>query len=105
MTGLTLPITDYDQNSTGGSAVIGGFVYRGTAIPALAGTYVFGDLSAGIVWGLKENSSGAWVRTEILRHNRTVSAFGQDADGELYLVDYANGAPGAGEILRLVAAP
>ena len=75
-------------------------MYRGTAIPALVGTYVFGDLSSGHVWGLKQDSSGAWVRTVILEHNRTVSAFGQDADGELYLVDYGNG-----EILRLVAAP
>lgn len=100
MTGLILPITDYDHGAAGGTSVIGGFVYRGPAIPALVGTYVFGDLSSGRVWGLKQDSGGNWVRTVILNHNRTVSAFGQDAAGELYLVDYGNGA-----ILRLVAAP
>jgi glucose/arabinose dehydrogenase len=100
MTNLILPISDYDHSAAGGTSIIGGFVYRGTAIPALVGTYVFGDLSSGHVWGLKQDSSGAWVRTVLLDHNRTVSAFGQDAAGELYLVDYGNGA-----VLRLVAAP
>jgi glucose/arabinose dehydrogenase len=100
MTGLSLPITDYDHSAAGGTSVIGGFVYRGTAIPALVGTYVFGDLSSGHVWGLKQDSGGAWARSVLLDHNRTVSAFGQDAAGELYLVDYDNGA-----VLRLVAAP
>jgi glucose/arabinose dehydrogenase len=106
MGGLTLPVSEYDHSSAGGTSVIGGFVYRGLAIPALVGTYVFGDLSSGHVWGLKQDSSGAWVRTVVIDdHNRTVSSFGQDAAGELYLVDYANGSVGNGEILRLVAAP
>jgi len=100
MANLILPITDYDHSAAGGSSVIGGFVYRGSAIPALVGTYVFGDLSSGHIWGLKQDSTGAWVRTVVLEHNLTVSAFGQDAAGELYLVDYGNGA-----IFRLVAAP
>ncbi len=105
MVNLIPPITDYDHSAAGGSSVIGGFVYRGTAIPALVGTYVFGDLSSGHVWGLKQDSSGAWIRTLVLDHSRTVSAFGQDAAGELYLVDYANGAAAGGGIFRLVAAP
>jgi glucose/arabinose dehydrogenase len=100
MSGLSLPITDYDHSSAGGTSIIGGFVYRGAAIPALVGTYVFGDLSSGHVWGLKQDSGGAWVRTLVLDHKLTVSAFGQDAAGELYLVDYGNGA-----VLHLVAAP
>jgi glucose/arabinose dehydrogenase len=102
--GLILPINDYDHSASGGTSVIGGFVYRGSAIPALVGTYVFADLSSGHVWGLKQDSTGAWIRTVILNHNRTVSALGQDAAGELYLVDYADGDVNAGSILRLVAA-
>jgi glucose/arabinose dehydrogenase len=105
MASLIAPITEYDHSAAGGTSVIGGFVYRGTAIPALVGAYVFGDLSSGHVWGLKQDSSGTWVRTVILEHNRTVSAFGQDAAGELYLVDFADGSSSTGEILRLVAAP
>ena len=105
MANLIPPITDYDHSAAGGSSVIGGFVYRGSAIPALVGTYIFGDLSSGHVWGLKQDASGAWIRTVVLDHNHTVSAFGQDATGELYLVDYANGVAGNGAIFRLVAAP
>ena len=105
MANLIPPITDHDHSAAGGTSVIGGFVYRGSAIPALVGTYVFGDLSSGHVWGLKQDSTGAWVRTVVLEHNLIVSAFGQDAAGELYLVDYANGVAGDGAIFRLVAAP
>jgi hypothetical protein len=64
------------------------------------GTYVFGDLSSGHIWGAKPDAAGNWQRTLVHTHNRIVSSFGQDAAGELYLVDYGNGA-----ILRLIAAP
>jgi len=100
MAGLVPPITEYDHGSSGGTSVIGGFVYRGSVIPALVGTYIFGDLSSGNVWGLKEDAGGAWQRTLLLTHNRTVSSFGRDAAGELYVVDYGNGT-----ILRITAAP
>jgi Glucose/sorbosone dehydrogenases len=98
MTGLILPITEYPHDATGGTAVIGGFFYRGTNIPALVGTYIFGDLSSGHVWSLREDALGNWQRTLMLTHNLTVSAFGRDTAGELYLVDYGNGA-----ILRVQA--
>jgi glucose/arabinose dehydrogenase len=98
MTGLILPITEYPHDATGGTAVIGGFFYRGANIPALVGTYIFGDLSSGHVWSLREDALGNWQRTLMLTHNLTVSAFGRDTAGELYLVDYGNGA-----ILRVQA--
>ncbi len=95
--GLIPPITEY-PNPAEGISVIGGFVYRGSAIPALVGTHVFGDLASGNVWGLKQDAVGNWQRTLVLTHNHLVTSFGRDADGELYLVDY-NGA-----VLRLVSA-
>jgi glucose/arabinose dehydrogenase len=98
--GLVAPISEYDHSSSGGSAVIGGFLYRGTAIPALVDTYVFGDLSSGNVWGLKEGANGTWQRTLLLTHNRMVSSFARDPAGELYLVDYGNGA-----VLRITVGP
>ena len=100
MAGLSLPITEYDHSAAGGTSIIGGFVYRGSAIAGLAGTYVFGDLSSGRIWGAKQDAAGNWQRTLLMTHNLIVSSFGQDAAGELYLVDYGNGA-----ILRLIAAP
>ena len=48
MTGLTLPIVDYDHSE--GVTVIGGYVYHGTAISSLAGAYIFGDFSNGKIW-------------------------------------------------------
>ena len=90
MVNLMLPITEYDH-SMNRTAIIGGFVYRGVAFPNLVGTYIFGDLTSGEVWGLKQDNSGAWQRTLLLKHNLTVSSFGQDAAGELYLLDYSNG--------------
>jgi glucose/arabinose dehydrogenase len=100
MTGLVPPITEYDHSSSGGISIIGGFMYRGSAIPGLVGTYVFGDLASGNVWGIKEGVNGSWQRTLLLKHNLEVSSFGRDASGELYLVDYGDGA-----VLHLVAAP
>lgn len=98
--GLIPPIAEYGHDAAGGISVIGGYVYRGSAIPGLAGTYVFGDLASGRVWGLAEDPQGNWQITLVLSHNLTVSSFGQDSAGELYMVDYANGA-----ILRLRSAP
>jgi len=99
-TGLILPIMEYPHNASGGEAIIGGFVYRGSAIAGLAGDYVFGDLYSGHVWAGVQDSSGNWNQTLVLSHNLTVSSFGQDISGEPYLLDYGNGA-----VMRLGAAP
>jgi len=92
--GLILPIAEYDHSE--GTAIIGGFVYRGTAITQLQGSYVFGDFTGGKIWRLQETSSGSWTRTVLLTTTRTISSFGQDQAGELYVVDY-----GAGAVLKL----
>ncbi len=106
--GLIPPISEYAHDAAGGTAVIGGFVYRGASFPRLAGDYVFGDLSSGHVWRLREVSAGSWQQTLLLTHNLTVSAFARDVAGELYLVDYVNGSvlkirPGPPNILDLNA--
>jgi glucose/arabinose dehydrogenase len=95
MTGLTLPIVEYSHSE--GVAIIGGFVYRGSAITGLRGAYVFGDYLSGIIWGLKQNSSGAWIRLQLLSSGKIISGFGQDTAGELYLLDY-----GTGTVYKLV---
>jgi glucose/arabinose dehydrogenase len=86
MTGLTLPIAEYSHSE--GIAITGGYVYRGSGIPALGGTYVFGDYGSGRIWGLTENPPGTWTRTQLLGTNLSISSFGQDARGELYVVDF-----------------
>ncbi len=97
MTGLELPIFDYGRAD--GRSVTGGHVYRGGAIPRLAGTYVFGDFISGTIWGLQQDAQGNWVRTELLRTGRSISSFGVDQAGEIYVVDIA------GAVLRIREAP
>ena len=84
-TGLTLPINDYGRDQ--GSTVIGGFVYRGATIPNLVNAYVFGDFGSGRIWGLRQNSSGTWDRTQLASTVKSISSFGRDDNGELYAVD------------------
>lgn len=49
-TGLEFPIFDYDH--TLGNAIIGGYVYRGSALPELKGSYIYGDYGSGKIWAL-----------------------------------------------------
>ena len=89
-----MPIAEYDH--TVGIAVIGGYVYKGTAIPSLANKYIFGDLT-GKIFSLTEAPANTFTRSDLLTTNRMVSSLGQDAAGEVYVLDY-----GAGIILKLV---
>jgi hypothetical protein len=69
-------------------------VYRGSAIPGLAGAYVFGDYVGGTIWILQQDGSN-WQRRVLLSSQRHISSFGQDASGELYVIDYG------GSVLKL----
>jgi glucose/arabinose dehydrogenase len=93
--GLTLPVAEYSHAE--GCAVTGGFVYRGAALPALVGTYVYGDYCSGRIWGLAA-SGGDTTPTILDDSGRAISSFGEDAAGELYLTDLG------GALLRLVPA-
>ncbi len=92
--GKILPIAEVPHPEA--EAIIGGFVYRSTVISGLSGYYVFGDFITGTIWGLKQ-VSGTWQRTTLLSTGRAISAFGRDASGTLYVIDYLNGA-----ILKIV---
>jgi len=87
--GNVLPVVDYDHGQ--GQAIIGGYVYRGSAIPALRGTYFYGDNGSGHVWSFSWSAgqiTGQTEQTEVLGSNGlSISSFGQDAKGEVYLVD------------------
>jgi glucose/arabinose dehydrogenase len=83
----TKPIGQYGH--TGGScAVTGGYVYRGARIPALDGFYIFGDYCSGRLWTLVR-FGGAWRLSALRGTPYSISSFGEDAAGELYLVDHA----------------
>jgi glucose/arabinose dehydrogenase len=101
-TGLELPIVDY-QTGPDGCAVTGGYVYRGSAYPAIAGVYIFADFCSGTIWGLSRAPDGTWRRA-VLRAapggHAGYSSFGEDEAGELYLT-----ALDRGIVYRVTAAP
>ena len=94
--GLELPVYEYGHDA--GCSVTGGYVYRGQAMPALAGTYLFSDYCNGTVWSLKRDASGKASVSTLLESQAQVSSFGEDEAGELYLCDH-----GGGRVLRLEA--
>jgi glucose/arabinose dehydrogenase len=91
------PIVEYSHDE--GCSIPGGYVYRGSAIPALEGSYVFGDYCAGTIFAAFR-SGGAWRRASLADTGLSISAFGEQDDGELLVIDYAGGA-----IYRLEAGP
>jgi glucose/arabinose dehydrogenase len=84
--GLVLPVAEYDHGL--GCSVTGGYVYRGTQFPDLSGIYFYGDYCSGIIWGLRAEANGNGSQAELLRSEETISSFGQDQAGEVYLVDH-----------------
>ncbi|MDX1531946.1 MAG: PQQ-dependent sugar dehydrogenase, partial [Rhodothermales bacterium] len=83
------PVWAYHHNGSGAS-VTGGYVYRGTAIPALTGAYLVAGFMTGRVWRLDEDGAGGYVAEQILEVP-TVTTFGVDEEGELYLATRAGG--------------
>lgn len=87
--GLILPLIEYPRNQ--GISVTGGFVYRGTKYPRWQGTYFYGDFGSGRIWGLKY-SNGKVIENRLwLKSALNISAFGEDHQGELYVIDYGSG--------------
>jgi glucose/arabinose dehydrogenase len=93
--GLVLPIAEY-SHAEGGCSVTGGYVYRGSKHPALQGSYFFGDYCSGIIWSVQREGAG-WQMTKRLESGVRISSFGEDAQGELYVVDHG------GAVYQLVA--
>jgi glucose/arabinose dehydrogenase len=89
ISGYVQPIAEYSHD-TGGCSVIGGYVYRGSAQPDLAGVYIFGDWCTGTVFTLQVDE-GTITPKPVLDSGLAMSAFGEDESGEIYLVDFAGG--------------
>jgi glucose/arabinose dehydrogenase len=100
---LTDPIHEY-VHAPGSNAVVGGYVYRGCAIPELYGTYLFGDVHGGRVWsfryvgGLVSEFVDRTAELAVGGLLSSIASFGEDAAGELYLCDWI-----AGEVYRIDA--
>ncbi len=85
----TMPVLEYSHDV--GCSITGGYVYRGTRMPELNGYYFYGDYCNGIIWAAYRDAAGAWQTSVFMDTEFVISSFGEDEDGELYLVDYKTG--------------
>jgi glucose/arabinose dehydrogenase len=98
-TGLTAPAYEYDHGeaNANGCSITGGYVYRGVAIPELAGQYFFSDYCAGFLKSFAASGASVLdVKDWSVAKVGAVVSFGRDADGELYLIN------GSGAIYKIV---
>ncbi len=82
---LVRPVIQYEHEEA--AAVVGGFVYRGHALPSLVGRFVYGDFIRGDVWALTEAGQPELIARTGLR----LVSFAEEPDGELLMVDFASG--------------
>jgi glucose/arabinose dehydrogenase len=84
---LIMPIAEYSHSE--GISVTGGYVYRGEQIADLQGIYLYGDFGYGTIWYTYQDAAGVWQNGVYKRNTGlTISSFGVDEAGELYLVNY-----------------
>jgi glucose/arabinose dehydrogenase len=99
-TGLTLPVLEYDHPT--GCSITGGYVYRGSRVPALSGQYLYSDYCTHFVRSFVYSGGQATAPhdwTAELDPGSQVSSFAQDGRGELYIVTLGGG------LFRIVATP
>jgi glucose/arabinose dehydrogenase len=94
---LSLPVLEYGR--TDGCSVSGGYRYRGAASPPLDGTYFYGDFCSGRIWGARENPNGTWSTELLLDTTLSISSFGEDEEGEIYVADIG------GAVYRIAGPP
>lgn len=81
------PIVEYRHPT--GQSVTGGYVYRGPGYPQMRGVYLYGDFVSGRIWGLARDADGSAENRELAATDMQVVSFGEDDEGELYVVDFA----------------
>ncbi len=92
---LIWPVITYEHGDDGCS-ITGGQIYRGTAISALRGRYVYGDFCSGRLWSVAPDGKGVGTIRREAESVGQLTSFGTDAAGELYAVS------GGGTISKLV---
>jgi uncharacterized repeat protein (TIGR03806 family) len=83
------PVAQYGR--TAGRSVTGGYVYRGSDLPTLAGRYVFADFISGLLWHIPRTTEPTLEvqASDAIETGLSISAFGEGVDGELLIVNYA----------------
>lgn len=86
--GLTLPLVQYSHEV--GESITGGYVYRGSAAPALRGLFLYGDFESGRLWGLRY-AGGKGMGLMLGQSGLNPSTFGRDPSGEVFVASYSDG--------------
>lgn len=92
------PIVEY-AHATNVCSITGGYIYRGSALPELDGNYFFADFCAGTVKSIKWPNPAVGDWSSQLSPGTSISSFGQDNKGELYIVQLG------GAVWKIVPAP
>jgi len=87
--GKVLPVVEYDHSI--GCSITGGYVYRGSSYPPLQGYYFYGDFCTGVLFSLHNTPPSGWTAEQVADTAYSISSFGEDENGELYLADYVGG--------------
>ncbi len=96
---LKLPILEY-SHADANCSVVGGYRYRGKEFPFMDGIYFFGDFCSGRIWGAG-NEQGSWEMRQLLDTSLSISTFGEDEKGEIYVAHLNSGQNDNGSIYRL----
>ena len=95
--GLVLPAIEYGHDTAGGCSITGGYVYRGTALPELAGQYLYSDYCSGWLKSFSYSNGTASAVTDWgITNVGNILSFGQDAQNELYMLS------GTGKVYQIV---
>ncbi len=87
--GLEMPIAEYGRE--GGCSVTGGYVYRGNRLPSLFGAYIYGDFCSGKIWALRYDGAQVDEHLELTDSKLDISSFGEDQDGEIFILSFDGG--------------
>ncbi|MEL7499584.1 MAG: PQQ-dependent sugar dehydrogenase [Planctomycetota bacterium] len=88
------PIASYGRQW--GLSVTGGNVYRGKRFPKMDGSYFYGDYISGNLWRIWKDEKGDYQNELVRRTGRSIAAFGEDSDGEVFLLSFD------GKIYRII---
>jgi len=83
---LTLPEFQY-IHSQGRCSITGGYVYRGSILQSLYGDYIYGDFCSGEIFRASSDDRKIWATSVFLETNLSITTFGEDEAGELYVAD------------------
>lgn len=84
--GLIAPVWEYDHSQ--GISITGGYVYRGNALPQLAGKYIYADFGSGRIWALSAGEGRPAANEELLNSSLPIASFGVDEQNELYICSF-----------------